>query len=130
MAGDDEEMGPISYLIVEFPGNKMTGDGFTELVDLVDRGLIRILDLRFVSCRDDGSVAAVEVGDLDRDGTFDFAVFEGASSGVGFSTRREILCSRPWSSGSSDGVESMMPYRIESSAGTSMTATTEPWVWW
>jgi len=75
-------MGPISYLIVEFPGNKMTGEGFAELVDLVDRGLIRILDLRFVTCRDDGSVAAIELGDIDRDGHFDVAVFEGASSGL------------------------------------------------
>lgn len=39
--------GPISYLIVESPGNKMTGEGFPILVDLVDRGLIRILDLMF-----------------------------------------------------------------------------------
>ena len=37
--------GPISYLIVEFPGNKMTGEGFATLLDLVDRGVIRILDL-------------------------------------------------------------------------------------
>ena len=40
-----EPMGPISYLIVEFPGNKMTGEGFPALIDLVDRGVIRILDL-------------------------------------------------------------------------------------
>ena len=42
----DEALGPISYLIVEFPGNKMTGEGLPILVDLVDRGLIRILDLQ------------------------------------------------------------------------------------
>jgi hypothetical protein len=82
VAGDDEAMGPISYLIVEFPGNKMTGEGFAELVDLVDRGIIRILDLQFVTCRDDGSVAAIELGDIDRDGEFDLAVFEGSSSGL------------------------------------------------
>jgi Family of unknown function (DUF6325) len=78
---DAEPMGPISYLIVEFPGNKMTGEGFPALIDLVDRGLIRILDLRFVTCRPDGSVEAVELREIDS-GEFDLSVFEGASSGM------------------------------------------------
>ena len=75
-------MGPISYLIVEFPGSKMTGEGFPILVDLVDRGLIRILDLRFVRRDMDGSMRAIELRDIDRDGQFDVAIFEGASSGL------------------------------------------------
>jgi len=75
-------MGPISYLIVEFPGSKMTGEGFPILLDLVDRGLIRILDLRFVRRAMDGSIRAVELRDIDRDGQFDLAKFEGASSGL------------------------------------------------
>jgi hypothetical protein len=75
-------MGPISYLIVEFPGNKMTGEGFQDLVDLVNRGVIRVLDLRFVTREADGSVRALELSDIDRDGQFDLAVFEGASSGL------------------------------------------------
>ena len=82
MTDDVETMGPISYLIVEFPGNKMTGAGFAALVDLVDRGLIRILDLEFVTCRADGSVGAVQLRDLDTDGQFDLTVFEGVSSGL------------------------------------------------
>jgi hypothetical protein len=82
MADDVESMGPISYLIVEFPGNKMTGEGFPILVDLVDRGLIRILDLLFVTRDADGSLSSVELRDLDRDGQIDVAVFEGASSGL------------------------------------------------
>ena len=75
-------MGPISYLIVEFPGNRMTGAGLAALVDLVDRGVIRILDLEFVTCRDDGSVEAIALRDLDSDGEFDLTIFEGASSGL------------------------------------------------
>ena len=75
-------MGPISYLIVEFPGNKMTGAGLAALVDLVDQGVIRILDLAFVTCRDDGSVEAIQLRDLDSDGEFDLTIFEGASSGM------------------------------------------------
>jgi Family of unknown function (DUF6325) len=78
----DQALGPVSYLIVEFPGSKMTGEGFPILVDLVDRGLIRILDLQFVTRDPDGSMRAVELQDIDRDGRFDLAVFEGASSGL------------------------------------------------
>jgi Family of unknown function (DUF6325) len=82
MADDAEAMGPVSYLIVEFPDNRMTGEGLEALVDLVDRGLIRILDLEFVTRRADGSVAAISVHDLDHDGKLDVAVFEGSFSGL------------------------------------------------
>jgi hypothetical protein len=82
VADDDGALGPISYLIVQFPGNKMTGEGLPLLVDLVDRGIIRILDLVFVTRADDGSMAMIAVSDLDADGEIDLAVFEGASSGL------------------------------------------------
>jgi hypothetical protein len=75
-------MGPIDYLVVEFPGSRMTGEGLPLLVDLVDRGIIRILDLAFVTKRPDGSVVGMNISDLDADGQMDLAVFEGASSGL------------------------------------------------
>ncbi|WP_328458009.1 DUF6325 family protein [Streptomyces sp. NBC_00386] len=75
-------MGPIDYIVVEFPGNRMTGEGLPILVDLVDRGLIRILDLLFVRKDADGSVVGMEVADFDGDGALDLAVFEGVSSGL------------------------------------------------
>ena len=64
----DLEMGPVDYLVVEFPGNKMTGEGLPLLVDLVDRGIIRILDFVFVIKETDGSVHALEIADFDGDG--------------------------------------------------------------
>ena len=82
MADEAETMGPVSYLIVEFPDNKMTGEGFAALVDLVDRGLIRLLDLEFVTRGSDGSVAAIQLADVDHDGQLDVAIFEGAGSGL------------------------------------------------
>ncbi|MEU5278246.1 DUF6325 family protein [Streptomyces asoensis] len=82
MSDEIVEMGPIDYVVVEFPGNRMTGEGFPLLVDLVDRGLIRILDLLFVRKDEDGSVVGMEIADLTGDGALDLAVFEGASSGL------------------------------------------------
>jgi hypothetical protein len=83
MERDDlEEMGPIDYLVVEFPGSRMTGEGLPLLVDLVDKGIIRILDLVFVKKELDGSVRGLTIADLDHDGKLDLAVFEGASSGL------------------------------------------------
>jgi len=79
---DDLEVGPVDYLVVEFPGNKMTGEGLPILVDLVDRGIIRVLDLVFVRRDDDGTVSAFEITDFDGDGALDLAVFQGAKSGL------------------------------------------------
>ncbi|MET7711923.1 DUF6325 family protein [Streptomyces sp. NPDC005407] len=80
MSDDFEAMGPVDYMVVEFPGNRMTGEGFPLLVDLVDRGIIRILDLLFVRKDSDGSVAALELTDLGDE--VDLTIFEGASSGL------------------------------------------------
>jgi hypothetical protein len=77
-----DELGPIDYVVVEFPENKMTGEGLPILVDLVDRGIIRLLDLVFFTKGADGSVAVVEIADFDGDGELDLAIFEGASSGL------------------------------------------------
>lgn len=82
MSDDIAEMGPIDYLIVEFPGNRMTGEAFPLLIDLVERGIVRILDFVFARKELDGSVVMLEIADLTGDGQLDLAVFEGASSGL------------------------------------------------
>jgi len=61
MADDLDQMGPIDYLVLEFPGSRMTGEAFPLLVDLVDRGVVRILDLVFVRKETDGSVVGLEL---------------------------------------------------------------------
>jgi hypothetical protein len=82
MTDDLDEMGPIDYIVVEFPGSKMNGEAFPHLVDLVDRGIVCILDLVFVTKDLDGSVKGIAIADFDEDGELDLAVFEGASSGL------------------------------------------------
>ncbi|TDE96187.1 DUF1269 domain-containing protein [Occultella glacieicola] len=75
-------MGPIDYLVLEFPGNQFNGDVLPRLLDLVEGGLIKIIDLMFVRKDVDGEVVILSVSDLDGDGELDLGVFEGASSGL------------------------------------------------
>jgi hypothetical protein len=60
----------------------MTGEGLPLLVELHETGIIRVLDLTFVSRGLDGSVTAAAISDFDGDGQLDLAIFEGASSGL------------------------------------------------
>ncbi|MFD8722490.1 hypothetical protein EDD90_1747 [Streptomyces sp. Ag109_O5-1] len=76
-----EDMGPVDYLVIEFPGNRLTGEALPLLVDLADRRIVRILDLAFLRKDADGSVSALELRDL-GDEEADLTVFEGASSGL------------------------------------------------
>ena len=64
------------------PGARLTGEALPLLLDLVDRGIVRILDLVFIRKDADGSVVVLEIGDLDGDGRLDFEVLQGASSGM------------------------------------------------
>jgi len=83
MSDNEIELGPVDYLIVEWPpGKQPTGEGLKILADLTDRGLIRVLDLVFVQKEPDGKVSALALMDIDADGDLDLVEFEGASSGM------------------------------------------------
>ena len=76
------EMGPIDYMVLEWAGDQpVTGEVMPLLLELVDRGVIRILDLAFLVKAEDGSVAAIDVAELAQEGG-GLADFEGASSGL------------------------------------------------
>jgi hypothetical protein len=76
-----DTMGPVDYIVVEFPDTKVPKDVLPRLVDLVDQGTVRILDLAFLRKEADGSVAGLEVREL-GEGEMDLRVFEGAASGL------------------------------------------------
>ena len=83
MNDNDIEVGPIDYIVVEWPAGKQPdGQGLKHLIDLTDRGIIRVIDLAFVKKEDDGTVSGMAITDLDADGSLDLVEFEGASSGV------------------------------------------------
>jgi len=76
------EMGPIDYVILEWPeGQMLTGDVMPRIVDLVDRGIVRILDIQFIAKDADGSVVALDFAQL-ADSAPGLSDFEGASSGL------------------------------------------------
>lgn len=64
---DLDHLGPIDYLVVEFPPGhaNFSGEIATALADLVEKGIIRILDLLVLQKDADGTVEALEIDDLD-----------------------------------------------------------------
>jgi hypothetical protein len=76
-----EEMGPIDYVLIEWPGRQPSGEAAPILVDLVERGIVRVLDLAFITKAEDGSVAGLEIEELGEE-VAELKVFEGASSGL------------------------------------------------
>lgn len=80
----DEELltsGPIDYIVVEWAEHRPTGEAFAELLNLVDRGLIRVLDLAFVRKQDDGSIVALTWAEA-AEGVPEIQLFDGVSSGL------------------------------------------------
>jgi hypothetical protein len=83
MEAHEDELGPVDIVVIEYPaGAPMTGEAVPIFLDLVDRGIIRVLDVLFVKQNEDGTVSGLEAGDLDADTIGDLKAFEGASSGL------------------------------------------------
>ena len=73
-----EELGPIDYLVMEWDGDQpVTGEVMALILDLVDRGVVRILDLGFMLKEQDGSVTAIDIAELGG-----LTEFVGATSGL------------------------------------------------
>jgi len=62
-----EEIGPVDYLIVGFPGNKFQGEIAPAIGELVDAGTIRVIDIAFVGKDEDGNTVAMELTELASD---------------------------------------------------------------
>jgi hypothetical protein len=73
-----DDTGPIDYLVMEFKGWRAPGEGARQLLDLVDRGIIRILDLAFIRKEEDGAVVRLYAAELSPE----LRVFDGAASGL------------------------------------------------
>ena len=74
-----EEMGPIDYVVLEWPGERQPrGEVAPLILDLVDRGIIRILDVAFMIKGEDGTIATIEAAEVGGE----FAVMDGASTGL------------------------------------------------
>jgi uncharacterized membrane protein len=62
-----EEIGPVDYAIIAFPGNRFRGEIAPAIADLVDDGTIRIIDIAFVGKDEEGNSIAMELTELDPD---------------------------------------------------------------
>jgi hypothetical protein len=83
MEAHHDELGPIDIVVIAYSADApMTGEAAPLLLDLVDRGIIRVLDVLFVTKNEDGTVSGFEARDLDGKSVGDLTIFEGASSGL------------------------------------------------
>ncbi|MBF6467347.1 DUF1269 domain-containing protein [Nocardia beijingensis] len=80
---DIDVLGPIDYLVIEFPADRPpNGSALPLLHDLVERGIIRVLDLAFVRKDTDGSLYGIDIADVGLEGDLDITLFAEAGSGL------------------------------------------------
>ncbi|MFK5635843.1 DUF6325 family protein [Ornithinimicrobium sp. LYQ103] len=79
---DGDRLGPVELLVIEFPRGQVSGAGFATMTELVDRGVIAVLDLEFVRRTEDGAIELVDVADAVADAPDDLGYLLGASSGL------------------------------------------------
>jgi len=69
-------LGSVDWIVVEFPGSKFNGEVAPAIKDLVERGLVRVLDLLIIKKAGDGSFEAFEIADLDDSELGDLRAYE------------------------------------------------------
>lgn len=74
--------GPVDFVLIEFAGDRLTGGAADALMDLVDRGIVRVYDLLVIRKDSDGSFSGIDISDLSADRVGGFTAFAGARSGL------------------------------------------------
>ncbi len=83
MSAQELELGPVDIIVIGYPADApRTGEAIPLFVDLVERGIITVLDVLMVNKDESGNFSAIEIADLDGDGENDLLVFQGARSGM------------------------------------------------
>lgn len=83
MSNEELEIGPVDVVVIGYPPDAArTGEAIPLFVDLVDRGIIRVLDVLMVQKDPEGVISGLEITDLDGDGVNDLVVFAGARTGM------------------------------------------------
>lgn len=83
MEANEVELGPIDIVVIGYPpGAPATGEAIPIMLDLVDRGIVRVIDALVVTKNEDGTFSGFDMADLDADSAGDLTVFAGASTGL------------------------------------------------
>lgn len=83
MSNEELELGPVDVVVIGYPADApRTGEAIPLFVDLVDKGVVRVLDVLLVQKDAEGNVSGLEITDLDGDGVDDLVVFAGARTGM------------------------------------------------
>lgn len=77
-----DELGPIDFIAIEFPGARITAPGFDQLLSLADQGVIDILDVEFITKDQGGNAGKADAGELGGPDGVDLSAWTGASSGL------------------------------------------------
>jgi hypothetical protein len=78
----DDDLAPIDFLAIEFPGAHISAPGFEQLLSLADQGVISILDLEFITKNAAGNASKVDIDELPNPDGVDLSAWAGASSGL------------------------------------------------
>jgi uncharacterized membrane protein len=79
---DEESTGAVEIAVIEFPGSQFKGEIVPAMADLVENGIVTILDLVFIMKDEDGNVLGVELADMDDETASAFDELDGEVSGL------------------------------------------------